>query len=1034
MPDPFYARRVLGRDGETALLDSLLRRAREGRGGGVVLHGEPGIGKTALLSYAEERATGFRLLRAVGVAPEADLPYATLHQLLLPALDAVDELPGPQAQALSVLFGRAHGTPPDPFLVGLSALSLLSLWAGEQPVLCVIDDAHWADQPTLKTVAFVARRLDNEPVVVALAARADEGHDTDLPALRRVPLMGLKPDAARALLAGRRLSDGEQRRLLAVTGGNPLALLELAGREPHPEGAQQPPAMTEELQRSFLAKVMDRHAAELPLLQLIAADGSGSVDTVERAAATLRIPSEPLHRAEIDELLTYDGTRLVFRHPLIRSAIYHSASVHRRAAIHRALAAAFDGQADQHRRAWHLGQAAVGHDERAAAELERSAEHAALRGGPAAAMSALSRAAELTADGPRRGRRLWGAALAAVQGGLTAAATDLLDRAVREPHLEEADRIALAAVRAIVAEFTGSTEDALELIRPWIPRALRVDRRLFTPTVAMYGDLGLRANRPETWADLAGWLAEVPLDEPEDEVLRLLHRLSLTRTGHPLRPPSTGRAPASGEVAPDLGGAGVHDGRDGFEAITDPATLTLAGGVARQLGEHELSRRLYREAGRLARAGGSLGGLAWNLEYQAADELARGRFGLAEAHAEEGCQFAADASQPNTACRNRGLLALCAALRGRPDAARLATEVLAEASGRKLCDAMAYARRALGLIELVAGRHGEAARHFESIGDWTADPPPDLAMGVLPDLVEALVRAGENARAADATTRYEKWTGYTARLEPTGTGPASAAAGAESAAPGAGFVADVAALVARCRALVGADGDADGHYAEALRLHAMSDSPFECARTQLLRGEQLRRDRRRNEAQVHLREAADSFRRMGARAWAARAEGELRATGESTRPRASGELSRGRTDTHTAHARAAAETTELARATADTARARVSDGPTPEETSGEATSADAARGRVGGEVTRRGATGESRGAAGEYGDALGMLTPQELRVSLAVAEGLTNREIAARLFLSPRTVDYHLRKVFQKAGIASRAELIRLVLAERLAS
>ncbi|MEV4088367.1 helix-turn-helix transcriptional regulator, partial [Nonomuraea fuscirosea] len=181
-------------------------------------------------------------------------------------------------------------------------------------------------------------------------------------------------------------------------------------------------------------------------------------------------------------------------------------------------------------------------------------------------------------------------------------------------------------------------------------------------------------------------------------------------------------------------------------------------------------------------------------------------------------------------------------------------------------------------------------------------------------------------------------------------------------------------------------------------------------------------------------EAADSFRRMGARAWAERAEGELRATGESTRPRASGDLSRARTDTRTAHARAAAETTELAGATADTARARVADGPTPEETSGEATSTDAARGRVGGEVTQRGATGESRGAAGEYGDALGMLTPQELRVSLAVAEGLTNREIAARLFLSPRTVDYHLRKVFQKAGIASRAELIRLVLAERLAS
>ncbi|WP_346113776.1 helix-turn-helix transcriptional regulator, partial [Nonomuraea maheshkhaliensis] len=654
--------------------------------------------------------------------------------------------------------------------------------------------------------------------------------------------------------------------------------------------------------------------------------------------------------------------------------------------------------------------------------------------------SALSRAAELTADGPRRGRRLWGAARAAVQGGLTAAATDLLDHAVREPHLEEADRIALAAVRAIVAEFAGSTEDALELIKPWIPRALRIDRRLFTPTIAMYGDLGLRANRPETWADLAGWLGEVPLNEPEDEVLRLLHRLSLTRARHLRRQPSSGRAAGSygGEGSAGMGMAGAPSGRGGFEAITDPATLTLAGGVARQLGEHELGRRLYREAGRLARAGGSLGALAWNLEYQAADELARGRFGLAEAHAEEGCQFAADASQPNTACRNRGLLALCAALRGRPDAARLASEVLAEASDRKLCDAMAYARRALGLIELVAGRHREAARHFESIGDWTADPPPDLAMGVLPDLVEALVRAGENDRAIDATTRYEKWTGHTPELAPATTGPEPAAGLGVAADVVARVVPEVAALVARCRALVSTDGGADGHYAEALRLHAMSDSPFECARTQLLCGEQLRRDRRRNEAQVHLREAADSFRRMGAHAWAERAEGELRATGESTRPRTAGVPSRGRTITRAAHAEA----------TDETARARAAGEPTPEEANGEATHGPATRGQTGGEVAQRGATGESRGAgdesfgatgefrgaAGGYGDALGMFTPQELRVSLAVAEGLTNREIAARLFLSPRTVDYHLRKVFQKAGITSRAELIRLVLAERLAS
>ncbi|MDX3103252.1 LuxR family transcriptional regulator [Nonomuraea angiospora] len=907
---------MLGRDDESELLESLLRHAAEGRGGGVILHGEPGIGKTALLAHASEQAAGFRVLRAVGVEPEADLAYATLHQLLLPVLGRVHELPDPQARALRVLFGRAHGAPPDPFMVGLSTLSLLSLAAGERPVLCVVDDAHWADRPTLKTLAFVARRLDDEPVAVVLAARADEGHSTDLPDLRRIRLAGLRPEAARALLAGRagepRLSEGAQDRLLAVTGGNPLALLELAGTTIPPEGTHEPPAMTDRLRRSFLARIRARHVESLPLLQLIAADGSGSVETIDKAAASMGIATDVLHRAELDDVLTHDGTRLVFRHPLIRSAIYHSATANRRVAIHRALAAAFDAPADQHRHAWHLGQAAVGHDEHAADQLEHSAEQAALRGGPAAAMASLSRAAELTVDGPRRGRRLWSAAHAAAQGGFTAAAAELLDRAEREPSLDETDRISVAVMRAVVAEFAGSPVDAMDLIKPWLPRALRIDRRRFTPTAAMYGNLGVRANRPQAWSDLAEWLDGSTLapDDPQDAVLLLLRDAGRARTG---------RDP----------GAAVRD-RAAVESLTDPITMTLAGSIARELGDRELSGRLYRNAGKLARNSGALGALAWNLGYQAADEISRGRLGLAEAHAEEGCQFAAEVGQPNTGCRNRGLLALCAAIRGRADAGELAAGVLAEASGRDLADAVFHARRALGLIELVAGRHREAVRHFEAAGGRDAGAPPDLGMGIVPDLVEALVRAGERDRAAAATARYAQWTERIASPE-------------------------LGALTARCRALVRADGGADVHYAESLRLHARCDAPLEQARTELLFGERLRRDRRRSEAQEHLRAAAETFRRIGALPWAERALEELRATGESARTRA------------------------------------------PEA------------------------------------DTLSTLTPQELRITLAVAEGATNREIAAQLFLSPRTVDYHLRKVFQKAGITSRAELIRLVLAERSA-
>ncbi|MED7931543.1 AAA family ATPase [Nonomuraea sp. LP-02] len=901
-----HARRVLGRDHELRLLESLLRNAAQGRGGGVILQGEPGIGKTALLSCAEERAAGFQVLRAVGAEPESDLAYATLHQLLLPVLGQVNGLPGPQAQALDVLFGRTHGTPPDPFLVALSTLSVLSLLAGEQPVLCVVDDAHWADQPTLKTLAFVARRLSDEPVVLVFAERADEGNGADLPDLRRVPLMGLDRESAKALLAERRLTGSEQNRLLAVTGGNPLALIELAGQPLPVEGMHEPPALHDELRRSFLAKVQARHAGSLPLLQLIAADGSGSLNGFERAAASLRVDTGPLHRAELDELLSYDGTRLVFRHPLIRSAIYHSAGADRRAAIHRALAAAFDGPADQHRRAWHLGQAAVGPDEQAAEQLERSAEQVASRGGPAAAMAALSRAAELTADDRRRGRRLWTAAHAALHGGFTARAMELLDRAEREPHLDEADRIPLAVMRAIVAEFAGSPEDALALIRSWIPHVLRLDRRRFAATVAMYADLGTRTRRSEVWADLAGWLQGIPLapDDPADAVLLLLRHAGQART--------------------DQNPAIVRWDGAALDALTDPILMTMAGAVARGLGDHELGRRLYHDAGQLARVGGSLGALAWNLEYQAADELARGRLGLAEAHAEEGHQFAVEVGQPSTACRNRGLLAVCAAMRGRPDAAELAAGVLAEASERRLPDAMGHAWRALGLIELAAGRYHEAVRHFEAIGDWDAGTPADLVMGVVPDLVEALVRVGERDRAAAAAARHEQWSRHTASPEQ-------------------------AALAARCRALLSTGGTAEEHFAESLRVG--SGFSLEHARTHLLLGEQLRRNRQRVRAQHHLRAAAETFHRLGALAWEERVRGELRAAGESARP-------------HDA-------------------------------------------------------------------SALSTLTPQELRITLAVGEGLTNREIAAQLFLSPRTVDYHLRKVFQKAGITSRAELMRLVLAER---
>jgi DNA-binding CsgD family transcriptional regulator len=905
---------LFGRAKERAAIQALLGRARTGHGGGLVLHGEPGIGKSALLGYAAERAGGMRLLRTVGVEPERDLGHAALHRLLLPVLNSIDRLPDPQARALGVVFGQADGSVPDRFLVALATLSLLSEVAGERPVLCLVDDAHWADAPSLDALAFVARRLDAEPIALLLAARADEGRPLDVAGLVDLPVGGLDRDAARALLAARggdRLSAVEQDELLRATAGNPLAIRELPAVAWQRAGRGEPLPLADGLRQAFLQRARQRDPAAQRLLLLVAADGSGRRDVIQRAGR-LRLGSNIYPRAfdELDDLITDDGFRLAFRHPLIRSAIYHGASPAERRAAHHALAAALDAEpAELDRRAWHLGQAADGPNEPAAEELERSAERATQRAGPAAAAAALERAAELSASDPRRARRLVEAATAWWQGGHPARATTLLRQAERIASPAKRVRLDLVGLRALMELRAGTPSDALALLLPVIPDMLQADRDQAIPLLLLLGEASFHANAADAWNQITGLAERLPLDgdDPNDVMPRLFRAACRVRAGAD-----------PGLVPGDL---------DAVEQLMDPAKLGWAGGMALGVGNHDLARRLHRKAVLQARTLGAAGTLAWALEHLVADELARGRFATAEAHAEEGHRFAVETGQPNTACRHQGWLAVLAALRGRELAARqLAEEVLVEASNRQLASATASAYRALGLLDLAAGRFAQAMEHLQAMDRDRVTTHPGIVLAVVPELVEAAAGANQPGWAAEPLDRFASWAEAT-------SSPA------------------LGALVARCRALLAPADAAETGFRLALQLHAQADRPMEQARTQLLYGQHLRHRRRRADARPHLRAAMETFQRLGACVWADRARHELRATGESTRRR--------------------------------------------------------------------------------QPSTLATLTPQELRVVAAVSEGATNREVAAQLFLSPRTVDYHLRKVFQKAEISSRAELIRLALAER---
>ncbi len=906
---------LVGREGECAVIDGLLEASARGESSCIVLRGEAGSGKTALLEYAESRGSGSKVLRTTGVEAESDLAFGGLYGLLRPIVGKLGELPETQAAALSGALGLAPSAGSERLLVSAGALSLLAAAADDGPLICLIDDAQFLDVASADALVFSARRLAAEPVAMVFAAREGAGRPFAGPGLPELVVEGLGPDAAAQLLtvSTPEATDPVREWLLAEAAGNPLALLELPnalsaaqlqGRAALPETAH----LTSRLRSAFVQR-SDRLPAETQTALLIAAvDDTGEVAGVVAAAGEAGLPADALDSAERAGLLRVVGGRtIVFRHPLVRSALLESATDSQRRGAHAALAAALSGDEHADRRAWHKALATLSTDEEASAALEASAHRCEARAGHASAATAFIRAAELTADESRRTRLIAAAAEAAWAAGQPERARELITRVM--PLATGEPRAELLRLRGVIEARTGDLRSAITIL-------------LEAADASEDGSLTLEV--------LTEAIEAAAYSGDFDQAVALG---ALAATVEPHNDTDRFRVTALGGIAAEL--AGEHE----------RAALLLPEAIRRA--EQLQEPRFLIWAARMAYLGGGLGdGLPYAtravtiarersllsilplaLSQQATALTGQGRFKLAYAAAEEGIRLASDFGHQWGASWNLTNLATIDALRGDEAAARIhadeALELAAISGGTTLI--VGFAEWALGLIELTLGRPSEATDRLLMVG---ASERPEsnalIALWSMPDLIEAAARSGRLGEIGDRFAHYTAWVH-------------------DSPSPAR------LSVVARCRALAG-DGDEREQFETALGPDAML-SPFERARTELLYGEWLRRGRKRREARPHLRQAADLFRQVGTSPWEERAEAELRATGETARRR----------DPST----------------------------------------------------------------------LDQLTPQELQIAGLVAGGMTNRQVAAQLYLSPRTIDYHLRKVFSKLGVASRTELVRMGVPEQ---
>ncbi|MDA0164363.1 LuxR C-terminal-related transcriptional regulator [Solirubrobacter ginsenosidimutans] len=904
-------RTLVGRERERDALDRLLDGVRAGRGGVLVIHGEPGVGKTALLEYAVEAGPEFRIARTVGVEAEMELPFAAVQQLCAPFLYLMDRLPQPQHDALEVAFGRRTGPAPDRFLVGLAVLGLLAEAAEEQALACAVDDAQWLDSASARTLAFVARRLVAEKIALVFATRELGETLSGLPELHVAPL---DRTDARTLLDSVlpvRLDERVLERIVAETRGNPLALLELPrGLSP----TQLAGGFGLPTTAPLSAGIEDRYTrrlATLPpdarrLLLVAAADPVGDPALVWRAAERLGIPESAADAVESEQLLSL-SPRVAFRHPLVRSAVYGSAEPNARREVHRALAEATDRDIDPDRRAWHRAQAAGKPDEEVAAELERSAARAQARGGLAAAGAFLERAVALSPDPMSRARRALIAAETKLQAGALDEALELLKTAESGSAVDDGLRAHAHLLRAQVAFAARRGSDAaplllaaareLQAVDPGLARATYLDA-LSAATFAgrLIGGGGLVEISE---AALAG----PPPDQPQPSDL-LLRGLAVQAT--------EGYAPA----APLLQAALDAFQREEDLSPNDARWLWFASVIALFMWDDDAWLALSTRQLELARRTGALSALAFHLGSAIAVYAFFGELRTAAILAEE--QRAATEAI-GVAADPSGALSL-AALRGREaEFAELIRTTLGDAEARGEGIALTNAEFLSGGLYNALGRYEAALAAVAPAERFYREGP---AIWALTELIEAAVRLGQPERARRAFERVRETT---------------RAAGTDWAL----------GIEARLLALL-SDGDAaDALYREAISRLGRTRIRVQLARTHLLYGEWLRRERRRLDAREQLRIAHEFFRDAGMDAFAERARLELEATGERARKR-----------------------------TVDT---------------------------------------------------LDQLTPQETQIARLAAQGETNRAIAAQLFISASTVEYHLRKAFRKLGVKSRTQL-----AERL--
>jgi DNA-binding CsgD family transcriptional regulator len=907
---------LLGRGEERDRVDRVLSAARQGLSGVLVVRGEPGIGKTALLDYAAGAAADLEVARIEAIESEMELGFAGLHQLLLPFLGDIGALPPPQRDALSSAFGLRYRGPPDRFLVALATLTLLAYTASKRGLLCVVDDAQWLDRESAAALIFVARRLHADSIAILFAVRDQGDRQTDLADLPGLQLEGLPGPEARRLISAAipNLDDQVGLRIVAETRGNPLALIEvgreltpgqLAGEAPLPELLP----LGRQLEDRFLRQTRRLPADAQTLLLTAAADPTGDPGLLWRAGHDLGFGPAAAAPAQAEDLIVV-GTAIRFRHPLIRSAIYYSAAPIERRRVHRALAAATDPGHDPDRRAWHLSEATAEPDEGVAADLERAAARAMIRGGWAASAAFLAQAAVLTPDLRTQGRRLLAAAYAEIAAGAPDKAQLLLDRS--RDHLDgrRQDGLAKRAQGAIYQALNQPAQAAAVLLAAAMDLAafdVRLARAALLDALMAATISGPLALDGATALEVAVAARDVPL--------------------------AAGEAPVTGDLLLDAASTLVLDGyraaaplaREAIAALARDesesaemldwleAGCRLAGELGDDAGMYTLASRLERQA----RRQGALTALATALIYAGTLKMFAGSLDAAQATFTE--RGAIEGARERN-CNLGNLMVMAWQGRDRETRAEAASVTQAarqQGQGWRL----AWAEYALCVLELSLGHYQEALASAPSAFQENL-----LASAfALPDFIEAAVRSGQHEAAREALTRIA-WQAH---------------AGGSAMALG---------LLARSRALLASDAEADALYTEAIDRLTACPSTIHLARTRLLYGEWLRRRKRRGEARRHLRAAYTQFEDMGAAGFAERTRLELVATGETARKRS------------------------------------------PE--------------------TRND------------------LTPQEAQIATLASRGATNPEIASKLFISPSTVDYHLRKVFRKLDVTSRRHLTAASIAD----